>query len=186
MKTCYSENQLSPWPAVSPKPPSDQAWGERFRELIRTGRIGYFENGDLTAGPGHRDPAIAARRPEVRNGVGPITRLFPGRCQSLFPGRTAVTEVRSPGDGRAARKDEPVETESSSTAAPDPQALRCAGCGAAGHPPVIVYARSEAPPGVVLTPVFGWHTDGRVALLCCSCKAKAAKARKTGRSAMMR
>jgi hypothetical protein len=61
--------------------------------------------------------------------------------------------------------------------APTPQALRCAGCGAAGHPPVIVHDRSQAPPGAVPTPVFGWHPDGRPALLCGPCKRRLTKNR---------
>jgi hypothetical protein len=73
-----------------------------------------------------------------------------------------------------------TERQQASRSAPDPQAQRCAGCGAAGHPPVIVYDEAAAP-SVVLTPYFNWHHDRRPALLCASCRAKAAKARKTGR-----
>jgi hypothetical protein len=58
--------------------------------------------------------------------------------------------------------------------APDTQDQRCAGCGAAGEPPRIVWDRSQEQPGVVLVPVFGWHADGRPALLCASCKRKVA------------
>jgi hypothetical protein len=74
-----------------------------------------------------------------------------------------------------------ISQSKTTDSAPDPQALRCAGCGAAGRPPTIVWDRSKEPPDVVLTPAFGWYHDGRPALLCSDCKAKAAKARKTGR-----
>ena len=50
--------------------------------------------------------------------------------------------------------------------------LQCAGCGCPGHPPVILHDRTQAPPGAVLTPVFGWHVDGRPALLCAACRAR--------------
>jgi hypothetical protein len=53
--------------------------------------------------------------------------------------------------------------------APDPQAQRCAGCGAAGRPPTIVWDKAAAAPGVPLVPVFGWHPD-RPVLLCPDCK----------------
>jgi hypothetical protein len=72
-------------------------------------------------------------------------------------------------------------TVENSAATANRQAQRCACCSHAGEPPRIVWDRSKEPPGVVLTPVFGWHADGRPALLCSSCKAKAAKARMTGR-----
>ena len=48
--------------------------------------------------------------------------------------------------------------------------LRCAGCGAAGHPPVVVHDEHQRPPGAVLTPIYGWHADGSRALLCGSCR----------------
>jgi hypothetical protein len=47
---------------------------------------------------------------------------------------------------------------------------RCAGCGAAGHAPTIVYDRSKAPPGAVVTPVFGWLDQDKPVLLCTDCK----------------
>jgi hypothetical protein len=47
-------------------------------------------------------------------------------------------------------------------------ALRCAGCGCQGEAPKIRYqADPDALP--VLKPVFGWHDDGRPALLCPGC-----------------
>jgi hypothetical protein len=56
-------------------------------------------------------------------------------------------------------------------------ALTCAGCGCPGQPPVIVWTRSQAPSGAVLVPVFGWHPDGKPALLCPTCKRHLAKRR---------
>jgi hypothetical protein len=47
--------------------------------------------------------------------------------------------------------------------------LRCAGCGAEGHPPVVVHDEHQRLPGAVLTPLFGWHAGSR-ALLCGSCR----------------
>jgi hypothetical protein len=61
--------------------------------------------------------------------------------------------------------------------APAAQVLRCAGCGAAGQPPTIVWDKRAVPPGVVLVPVFGWHEDGRPALLCPTCKRRLKKNR---------
>jgi hypothetical protein len=52
------------------------------------------------------------------------------------------------------------------TAAP----VRCAGCGAEGHPPAVVHDEHQRPPGAVLTPICGWHADGSRALLCGSCR----------------
>ena len=66
-----------------------------------------------------------------------------------------------PGGGGAIGKATTGTAQTSRSAEPG-QAQRCTGCGAAGHPSVIVYDR-EAPPGVVLVPVFGWHPDGRPA-----------------------
>jgi hypothetical protein len=68
-------------------------------------------------------------------------------------------------------------TSACSLTAAAPQAQRCAGCGAAGHPPTIVWDQVQAPPGVVLVPVFGWHPDGRPALLCPNCKRNLTKRR---------
>jgi hypothetical protein len=58
-----------------------------------------------------------------------------------------------------------------------PAPLTCAGCGIAGTEPRIVWDRSQAPATAVLTPVFGWHADGRPALLCEACKRQLAKRR---------
>ena len=44
--------------------------------------------------------------------------------------------------------------------------LRCAGCGVEGHPRVVVHDGRQRRPGAVLPPVFGWHSDGRPALVC--------------------
>jgi hypothetical protein len=77
------------------------------------------------------------------------------------------------GADRIIRKPVPAEA---SRSAPASQALRCAGCGAAGHAPTIVYDKAAAP-GVPLTPVFGWHEDGRPALLCPACKRRLQKNR---------
>jgi hypothetical protein len=56
-------------------------------------------------------------------------------------------------------------------------ALRCSGCGAEGHPPVVVHDERQLPPGTVFTPVFGWHADGRPALLCGKCRGRLGKNR---------
>jgi hypothetical protein len=57
--------------------------------------------------------------------------------------------------------------------APAAQTLRCAGCGALGHAPIIVWDKRDQPPGVVLQPVFGFFDQAdRPALLCAGCKAK--------------
>jgi hypothetical protein len=63
------------------------------------------------------------------------------------------------------------------------QGQRCAGCGAAGHPPTIVYDRALAPPGVVLTPVFGWLGKDTPVLLCRDCRSSMylERARQRGR-----
>ena len=62
--------------------------------------------------------------------------------------------------------------------------LHCAGCGARGHAPAIRWDKSAVPPDdVVIRPAFGWHQDGKPALLCDSCRARLAKRRKRGRPA---
>lgn len=67
----------------------------------------------------------------------------------------------------------------SSPASAETQAQHCAGCGAAGHPPVIVWDRSQEPEGVVLVPVFGFYDENdRVALLCADCRAKLRRRRR--------
>jgi hypothetical protein len=46
--------------------------------------------------------------------------------------------------------------------------LHCAGCGAPGHAPVIVWERGKEPLGAVLRCAFGFH--GRPALVCEPCR----------------
>jgi hypothetical protein len=49
--------------------------------------------------------------------------------------------------------------------------LRCAGCGCEGRRSTIIWARSAPEAQTpVLGVVFGWHADGRPALLCASCR----------------
>jgi hypothetical protein len=48
-------------------------------------------------------------------------------------------------------------------------ALHCAGCGCEGRMPTIVMDKAQEPPEPPLSAVFGWHEDGRPALLCPSC-----------------
>jgi hypothetical protein len=55
--------------------------------------------------------------------------------------------------------------------------LRGDGCGAEGHPPVTVHDWLRAPLGAVLTAVFGWYAEGRLALLCGKCCGRLAKNR---------
>jgi hypothetical protein len=63
-----------------------------------------------------------------------------------------------------------------SALAPDRPDLRCARCGAADRAPTMVWDKSEAKPtGAVLSPVFDWHSDGRPALLCGTCRRRLRK-----------
>ena len=56
--------------------------------------------------------------------------------------------------------------------------LRCAGCGVAGTEPRVIWDRSAPEAQVpVLVPCFGWHADGKPALLCGTCKRQLAKRR---------
>jgi hypothetical protein len=73
--------------------------------------------------------------------------------------------------------------------APDlePQTLHCAGCGAEGRTPTVVFDPSkDADPRPVLNPVFAWHEDGRPALLCPTCKRRLVKNRGRARYSQSR
>jgi hypothetical protein len=56
--------------------------------------------------------------------------------------------------------------------------LRCAGCGCEGRAPTLVWDRATADPRPILVPVFGWHADGKPALLCEACRRTMAKRRR--------
>jgi hypothetical protein len=60
--------------------------------------------------------------------------------------------------------------------------LRCAGCGRIGEVPKIRWSNTEPalPP---LHPRFGWHADGKPALLCPACEKLLARRQQTGRRA---
>jgi hypothetical protein len=69
---------------------------------------------------------------------------------------------------RTKRKSRPQARRLPATHPELQEPLRCAGCGACGSPPTIVWDKTQAAPGPVLTPIWAWNE--RYVLLCTDCK----------------